>query len=145
MKFELIIDADAPESVTAVVHARSPLTEELEALVLAYGGDRLVGYREGETKLLRIGEANCFFTEGGKTYIAATDGRSYLPKRRLCEVEEQLPEGFVRLNRGAIGQLLRIERFVSTFAGGIDAVFYGGHREYVSRRCLAELKRRMGL
>ena len=64
---------------------------------------------------------------------------------RLCEVEARLPDAFVKINRSAVGQLSRIERFIGTFAGGVDARFYGGHREYVSRRCLAELKRRMGI
>ena len=63
----------------------------------------------------------------------------------LREIEARLPAAFAKINRGAIGQLSRIERFVGTFAGGVDARFYGGHREYVSRRCLAELKRRMHL
>ena len=76
---------------------------------------------------------------------ATADGKTYLLRQRLCEIEARLPAAFAKINRGAIGQLSRIERFVGTFAGGVDARFYGGHREYVSRRCLAELKRRMHL
>ena len=146
MKFNLIIDKTAEESVTMTVHARSPLTDEIESLVLAYGGDdRLVGYRDEEMKLLRLGEVDCFFIADGKTCAAAADGKVYQLRMRLCEVEARLPAAFVKINRGAVGQLPRIERFIGTFAGGVDARFYGGHREYVSRRCLAELKRRMHL
>lgn len=146
MKFNLIIDKAAEESVTVTVHAHSPLTDEIESLVLAYGGDdRLVGYRSEEMKLLRIGEVDCFFIADGKTCAAAADGKIYQLRMRLCEVEARLPDAFVKINRSAVGQLSRIERFIGTFAGGVDARFYGGHREYVSRRCLAELKRRMGI
>lgn len=146
MKFDLIIDKAAEEAVTVTAHARSPLTDEIESLVLAYGGDdRIVGYRDEEMKLLRIGEVDCFFIADGKTCAAAADGKVYQLRMRLCEVEARLPAAFVKINRGAVGQLSRIERFIGTFAGGVDARFYGGHREYVSRRCLAELKRRMHL
>lgn len=146
MQFHLIIDKTATESITATVHTRSSLTDEIEGLVLAYSGDdRIVGYADGDMKLLRLGETDCFFVADGKTYAAAADGRTYLLRQRLCEVEARLPDAFVKINRGAVGQLSRIERFVGTFAGGVDARFYGGHREYVSRRCLSELKRRMGI
>ena len=93
----------------------------------------------------RIGEVDCFFIADGKTCAAAADGKTYQLRMRLCEVEARLPAAFVKINRGAVGQLSRIERFIGTFAGGVDARFYGGHREYVSRRCLAEIKRRMHL
>lgn len=146
MKFDLILDKTAEESVTVTAHARSPLTDEIESLVLACdGGDRIAGYRDEEMKLLRLGEVDCFFIADGKTCAAAADGRTYQLRQRLCEVEARLPAAFVKINRGAVGQLSRIERFIGTFAGGVDVRFYGGHREYVSRRCLAELKRRMGI
>ena len=121
--------SSAEESVTVTVHAHSPLTDEIESLVLAYGGDdRLVGYRGEEMKLLRIGEVDCFFIADGKTCAAAADGKIYQLRMRLCEVEARLPDAFVKINRSAVGQLSRIERFIGTFAGGVDARFYGGHR-----------------
>ena len=36
----------------------------------------------------------------------------------------------------------RIDRFDAAFSGGVDAVFRCGYREYVSRRCFAEIRRR---
>ena len=93
MKFNLIIDKTAEESVTMAVHARSPLTDEIESLVLAYGGDdRLVGYRDEEMKLLRIGDVDCFFIADGKTCAATADGKTYLLRQRLCEIEARLRE-----------------------------------------------------
>ena len=60
MKFNLIIDKAAEESVTVTVHAHSPLTDEIESLVLAYGGDdRLVGYRGEEMKLRTARPISC--------------------------------------------------------------------------------------
>ena len=36
----------------------------------------------------------------------------------------------------------QIQTLLQVFSGGIDAVFACGYREYVSRRCFAEIKRR---
>ena len=36
----------------------------------------------------------------------------------------------------------RILRFDAAFSGGVDAVFRCGYREYVSRRCFSEIRRR---
>ena len=36
----------------------------------------------------------------------------------------------------------RILRFDAAFSGGVDAVFQCGYREYVSRRCFVEIRRR---
>ena len=36
----------------------------------------------------------------------------------------------------------RLEKFKTTFSGAVDAVFKCGYVEYVSRRCLSQIKRR---
>ena len=50
MRFELIIDERAEETVTATVHRRSALTDELEALVLRLSeeNDKLMSARAAE-------------------------------------------------------------------------------------------------
>ena len=59
MKFRLIIDESREEEVTAVVHGRSSLTDQIEALVVRYcGADRLAAYREDGMKLLRVAEVS---------------------------------------------------------------------------------------
>lgn len=144
MEFKLIIDPTAEETVTATVHKRSALTEEIELLVMQYAGtDRITGYTEDDVKVLRFGEIDCVFVEGGKTYAAASDGEVYLLKLRLFEAQGILPDAFVKINKSAIGNLGRIKRFTASFAGGVDAVFQCGHKEYVSRRCFAKIKRRL--
>ena len=61
----------------------------------------------------------------------------------VYEAAQRLPAAFIRFNKSAIGSLQQLERFTSSVTGAVDAVFRGGHREYVSRRCFADIRRRL--
>lgn len=143
MKFSLIIDKSREEEVAVTVHERSSLTEQIEALVLQHtGSDRVVAYTEDEMKLLPFDEIECITVLDGKTYVIDTRNRRYRLKQRLYELEQQLPSYFIRINKSTLANEKRIERFAASFSGAVDAVFRCGWREYVSRRCFAEIKRR---
>lgn len=146
MKFRLIIDNTKDEEVVATVHAPSDLTRQLEALVTQYApADRLAAYREDEMRLLAPEEIACVTVLEGKTHAICTDGRQYRLKQRLYELESLLPAYFIRINKSALANEHQILRFAVTFSGAVDAVFRCGYREYVSRRCFSEIKRRFGL
>lgn len=143
MKFSLIIDKSREEEVAVTVHERSSLTEQIEALVLQHtGSDRVAAYTEDEMKPLPFDEIECITVLEGKTYAIDTRNRRYRLKQRLYELEQQLPSYFIRINKSTLANEKRIERFAASFSGAVDAVFRCGWREYVSRRCFAEIKRR---
>ena len=143
MKFTLIIDEFKDEEITATVHQRSALTDQIEQLVLSHtGSDRVPAYREDELTLLPFSQIECITVLEGKTCAIDCKGRQYRLKLRLYELEAMLPSCFIRINKSAIANENRLERFVPTFSGAVDAVFKSGYREYVSRRCFAEIKRR---
>ena len=81
----------------------------------------------------------------GKTYAVNEKGTRYLLKYRLYELEELLPQNFFRINKSALANLDRLQRLALSFNGSVDAVFRCGYRDYVSRRCLSALKRRLGV
>lgn len=144
MRFRLILDPNAEEEVCATVHERSALTDELEGLVVRYtGADRLVGYADEERRLLHFEEVACVFVESGKTYAVTREGERFGLRQRLYEVETVLPGGFLRINKSAIGNVACMERFTVSLAGAVDVIFKGGYRDYVSRRCFADIKRRL--
>ena len=143
MDFRLIVDKERKEEIVATVHERSALTDRIEMLVMEYAGtDRVPGYTEDDMKMLSFAEIECITVLDGKTYAVDTDGARYRLKLRLYELEKMLPANFIRINKSALANESRLERFVTTFSGGVDAVFKCGYREYVSRRCFAEIKRR---
>ena len=144
MKFKLIIDKTAEEGEIIVrVHEPSSLTEQIEALVLQHAGlDRIAAYSDDEMKLLSLSQIECITVLDGKTYAIDTHNRKYRLRQRLYELEAQLPSFFIRINKSTLANEKQIERFAATFSGAVDAVFRCGYREYVSRRCFADIKRR---
>lgn len=143
MKFKLIIDKEKDEEVVATVHTRTALIEEIEALIAKHtGADRIPGYTDDEIKMLQFSEIECITVLDGKTYAIDSKNCRYRLKQRLYELEEQLPSAFIRINKSALANEARLDRFSVTYAGSVDAVFKCGYTEYVSRRCFAQIKRR---
>ena len=143
MKYKLIIDKDAEEEIIAVVRAPSALTQQIENLICSYSGaDGILGYREDEMRKLAFSEIECITVLDRKVVAIDTSGNHYRIQERLRDLEEILPSYFIRINKSAIANEHRIARFDAVFSGGVDAVFRCGYREYVSRRCFAEIRRR---
>lgn len=143
MKFKLIIDKTKEEEVTVTAHQPSDLTARIEELVLrGTGTDKLPVYSEDEMKMLPFSQIECITVEDGKTMAIDTKGKRYRIRMRLYEVEKLLPGYFIRINKSAMANENRLERFAAAYSGAVDAVFKCGYREYVSRRCFAEIKRR---
>ena len=146
MKFRLIIDNTGEEEVTVRARSSSRLTEQIEALVLAQEGtDQVTAYTEDEVRMLKFSDIECVTVLDGKTWAIDTRGNRYRLKMRLYELEQLLPSFFIRINKSALANEHRLERFSASFSGAVDAVFRCGYREYVSRRCFAVIKRRYDL
>ena len=143
MKYKLIIEKDAEEEIIAIVHAPSSLTQEIENLVRNFSGaDFIMGYRDEEMRKLSFGEIECITVLDRKVIAIDTNGNHYSLKDRLRDLEDILPSYFIRINKSTLANEHRIQRFDAVFNGGVDAVFYCGYKEYVSRRCFSEIRRR---
>ena len=143
MKYKLIIDKNAEEEITVIAHAPSALTQQIEDLVCDYSGaDSVMGYRDDEMRKLLFAEIECITILNRKVIAIDTRGNHFLLRDRLRDLENVLPSYFIRINKSTLANEHRIARFDAAFSGGVDAVFQCGYREYVSRRCFAELRRR---
>ena len=143
MKYKLIIDKDAEEEIIAIVHSPSTLTQQIEDLIRASSGaDSLLGFREDEMRKLTFPEIECITVLDRKVVAIDTSGFQYRIQDRLRDLESILPSYFIRINKSTLANEHRILRFDTVFSGGVDAVFQCGYREYVSRRCFAEIRRR---
>lgn len=143
MKYKLVIDKEAEEEIIAIVHSPSSLTQQIENLICSYSGaDFILGYREDEMRKLPFCEIECITILDRKVVAIDTRGSRYWLKDRLRDLEDILPSYFIRINKSALANEHRIARFDAVFSGGVDAVFQCGYREYVSRRCFAEIRRR---
>ena len=138
-----MIDKDAEEQIIAIVHAPSSLTQQIEDLVCGFSGESFImGYRKEEMRKLPFGEIECITILDRRVIAIDTDGNRYSLKERLRDLEDILPSYFIRINKSTLANEHRIKRFDAVFSGGVDAVFGCGYREYVSRRCFAEIRRR---
>ena len=143
MKYKLIIDKNVEEEIIAIVHAPSTLTQQIENLVCSFSGaDSIMGYRDDEMRKLAFEEIECITILDRKVIAIDGNGNQYRIQDRLRDLEDKLPSYFIRINKSTLANEHRILRFDAAFSGGVDAVFYCGYREYVSRRCFAEIRRR---
>ena len=143
MKYKLIIDKNVEEEIIAIVHSPSLLTQQIEDLVCSFSGmDTIMGYRDDEMRKLTFEEIECITIFDRKVFAIDSGGNQYRVQDRLRDLEDILPSYFIRINKSSLANEHRILRFDAAFSGGVDAVFQCGYREYVSRRCFAEIRRR---
>ena len=143
MKYKLIIDKNVEEEIIAIVHSPSALTQQIENLVCSFSGaDSIMGYKDDEMRKLLFDEIECITILDRKVIAIDTNGIQYRIQERLRDLENILPSYFIRINKSALANEHCILRFNAVFSGGVDAVFRCGYREYVSRRCFVEIRRR---
>ena len=143
MKYELIIDRAAQESVIVTARAPSALTQKIEDLVRTYSGtDSILGSREDELRRLLFSDIECITILDRKVMAIDREGKEYRIQERLRDPEQLLPSYFIRINKSTLANEHRIARFDAGCSGSVDAVFQCGYREYVSRRCFAQIRRR---
>ena len=143
MKYELIIDRDAQESVIVTARAPSALTQKIEDLIRTYSGmDSILGSREDELRRLLFSDIECITILDRKVMAIDREGKEYRIQERLRDLEQLLPSYFIRINKSTLANEHRIARFDAGFSGSVDAVFHCGYREYVSRRCFSQIRRR---
>lgn len=144
MRFQLLIDPEKPEMVLVRAHCRSELTNKLEEMVLQGGReDQLAVFMEDDMRLMNISDIQLILTEDGKTLAVDENGKAWRLRQRLYELEEKLPEYFIRISKSALANERHLMRFSAGFSGAVDAVFRCGRKESVSRRCFADIKRRL--
>lgn len=143
MKYTLIIDKAAEEEIIVTVHEPSALTRQIEDLVRGFSGaDGIIGYRDDEMRKLPFHRIECISVLNRKVIAIDRDGNQFTLRNRLRDLEDILPSYFIRINKSALANEHCILRFDAAFSGGVDAVFQCGYREYVSRRCFAQIRRR---
>ncbi|MEE0858632.1 MAG: LytTR family DNA-binding domain-containing protein [Acutalibacteraceae bacterium] len=146
MKYKLIIDPKSEEEIIAIVHTPNQVTEQIENLVLSYTGkDKITGFRDDGITQLCFTDIECITVIDRRIIAIDVQGEKYRINQRLCELEQFLPSYFIRINKSTLANKNCIIRFDTVFSGAVDAIFKCGYKEYVSRRCFSEIKRRLGI
>jgi two-component system LytT family response regulator len=131
--------------------AGAALRDALETL-FARGSERAiapelprVSARTGSTlRLIDPREVSCFHASD-KYSLCRHSGKEWIVDESLSTLEERLaPHGFMRIHRSRLVQLARVSA-LHTEDGSLQAELDDGGVVPVSRRLVAELKRRLGV
>lgn len=140
MKCTIMIDKNREEEIIIYAHKRNRLIDEIEQLTAT----DWIGYDGDITARLNLSAIDCFCVESNRVY-AVTDQKKWLVKQRLYQIEEQLPDHFVRINQSCLANIRHIERFETSLGASLAVIFESGYRDYVSRRQLRSVKERLGI
>lgn len=143
MKCTLIITNEHEEEVVIYAHKKTKLIEEIEEMING-SAPEIIGYGENQAVRLKNDEVTCFMVEDNKVY-AVTDKEKYQLKQRLYQLEEILPDNFVKINQSCIANLRQIKKFDTSISGTLIINFKNGYKDYVSRRQMKAVKERFGL
>ena len=143
MKYELIIDKEKEESIVITAHEKTELINQIEEL-LKMSECKVIGYYEDEIIPVNFNEVFAIYTRDSKVYINVNN-KDYLIKERLYQIEEMLDTLFVKINQGCIVNIKKILKFENSITGSIKVILKNGFSDYISRRELKNVKRRIGL
>lgn len=82
--------------------------------------------------------------EDKKTYIFL-DGKKYLSKKRLCELENSLGHPFFRVSKKALVNVNAMDNIEASFGGLFLLTLKNGSKEYISKKYLPVLKKYLGM
>ena len=141
LKYELIIDSMKEESIIITAKDKNDLIIEIEKLIKT-NMIKIVGYKDDEIYPLELSEIYCFYTQDGKVY-AQSKTDNYLVKERIYQLEQVTSELFVKINQGCLVNVKKILKFESNLGGFIKVVLKNNYSDYISRRELKNVKRRL--
>lgn len=143
MKIRVFIDENREEEVIVYSHRKTKLVEDIEKLVYENSFE-LTGFVDKEAVRLDVAEVCCFIVEKNKIY-AVCDKERYAVRCRLYQLEEILPENFIKINQSCIANMKKIKKFDASFTGTLTVTFKNGYTDFVSRRNVKNVKERLGL
>jgi DNA-binding LytR/AlgR family response regulator len=143
MKCYTYIKEDEEEKVLIYAHDRTRLVEDIESLVLSSEVD-LTGNYDNEIIKIDINDVICFVSDNNKVFALIGD-KKYQIRYRLYQIEELNLNMFIKINQSCLANKTKIKRCETTIGGALKVVFKNGYIDFISRRELKNVKKRMGL
>ena len=143
MKCYTYIKENEEERVLIYAHGKTRLVEDIESLVLSSEID-LIGNCDSKIIKIDINDVVCFVSDNNKVFALIGD-KKYQIKYRLYQIEELNLNMFIKINQSCLANKNKIKRFETSIGGALKVVFKNGYIDYISRRELKNVKKRMGL
>lgn len=89
--------------------------------------------------------AHIFFIESvGEKILVHTEKKVFRCRKRLYELENELPEYFSRISKSVILNLRQVEYYRPQLNGIMKASLYNKEEVYISRKYLREIRAKIG-
>ena len=72
------------------------------------------------------------------------DGGKFHVKMRLYELEALLSDDFVKINQSTVANITKVSSFGVSPGASLTVFFKNGHKDYVSRRQVKAVKKKLG-
>ena len=146
MKINVEID-DKYETPSITIQTNK-WTDELQQLIDYIKAEEpmtFFGIDGDQTVILKPETIDYFFAENRKVYAVQHSKRIEI-RLKLFELEKRLAnQSFMRFSKSVIGNVNKINRFELSFNGNLCVYFHSGNKEYISRKYVAEVKRRLSM
>ena len=140
MKIKIFIDKEHDEEVVIYAREKTELVEKIERLVK--GNGNIVAKRERVAYNINLCDVVCFTSDDNKVFAQA--GKEIFEvDEKIYELEESLPDNFIKINKSCIANIDKIQSFDATVTGTLAVNFKNGYRDYVSRRRMKYVKERL--
>lgn len=143
MKYKVTIVENLKETLVNI--KTNKIDEEVEELInYLETTDKIVGYRDGEIKLLDIKNVVRFYSSERKVY-AKVEKEQYNLKLKLYQLEQLLSENFIKISQSEFANIKKIKKLNFSTFNSVEIVYANGDIGYVARRKLKQLKSRLGV
>lgn len=144
----VIIETPQPGEEEEIIVRASHLDARIMELLqrLREDGERLMGYH-ADGSMSRLSLSGIYYFEAVENKVFAYEAEEVSElKYRLYELEERLMgTDFIRISKSMILNLNKVERFVPSLGGRIEAVLKNGEKAVISRQYVPEVKKRLGI
>lgn len=141
MKIEFDIDEKYREN--KIIICTNKITEEIQELVNKIENNKnnkIYGYKNDKIFILEENKIETIYSENKKVFIRYENGDIYESKKRVYELENNLPNKFVRISNSEIVNFDKVQNLDFKIVGTIILNFYTGKYTYVSRRYVKKIK-----
>ena len=141
MKIEFDINEKYQED--KIIICTNKITDELQEFVNKLNNEKnnkIYGYKNDKIFILEENKIETIYSENKKVFIRYENGNIYETKKRIYELENNLPNKFVRISNSEIVNFDKVQNLDFKIVGTIILNFYTGRYTYVSRRYVKKIK-----
>ena len=147
MKLEIFKNMIIPETLIKIYTAQ-PIDHKTQQVIDLVKGTTTTNYVRAfwmeKMYFLPPKDISRIYTDGKKACLETTD-KVYTSKLRLYQLEQELPENFVRISHSEIVNIDYIKRLNLNLKGTIEITLTTGQTSFVSRRSLKNVKKALGV